>query len=375
MDATLLTILGLLVFATIIALVRVHRRDRCLKGFDDFHVTLAEQGGDLTWGRADIYSTGLEIQYRAPVTAREGHLERSFIFYKDQYGAMEALYRCPKGLPDEARTRREALIERTTNPGPIGRFGRLLRTWVSMIRDALVQAVGLFIGLAKTHAPGSAVLSSQEKSVTALSSEVIGHVGNAYDPLLEQHLFTQVVVEVTSNQMTRSYCGWLQNYTADFLLVLDAFANTSDTAPQPVRPYAPGTDALPQVTVTIDDGRLHVANESTRVYYVSRVTAAAAADDPAESAHPIDAVLPPGFKADMQLPPRLETEPVHVWLGTTDRVDMVVPRRHALVRHAAEGSSDAYATAAEAADAAARTSPDDSPDLHDGDRRADATAD
>jgi len=367
-DTTILTILGLLVFATIIALVRVHRRDRCLKGVDDFHVTLAEQGGDLTWGRADIYSTGLEIQYQRPVTAREGHLERSFIFYKDQYGAMEAMYRCPKGLDDEARTRREALIERTANPGPIGRFGRLLRTWISMIRDALVQAVSLFVGLAKTHAPGAAVLSSQEKNVTALSSEVIGHVGNAYDPLLEQHLFTQVVVEVRSNHTTRNYCGWLQNYTADFLLVLDAFANTSETAPQPVRPYAPGTEALPQVTVTIENGQLHVANESTRVYYVSRVTADA--DDTAE--HPIDAVLPPGFEADMQLPPRLETEPVHVWLGTTDRIDMVVPRRHALVRHAAKGSSDAYA-AAGAADEAARTGADGSDPGHS--RATEATAD
>lgn len=346
-DATLLTILSLLVVATIIALVRVHRRDRCLKGLDDFHVTLAEQGGDLTWGQADIYSTGLEIRYRTPVTAREGHLERSFLFYKEQYNAMEALYRCPKGLSDEARTRREALIERTANPGPLGRFGRLLRTWISMIRDALVQAVGLFIGMAKTHAPGSAVLGSQEKNVTALSSEVIGHVGNAFDPLLERHLFRQVVVEVTSSDTTRSYCGWLQNYTADFLLVLDAFANTNDTPSQPVHPYAPNTDALPNVTVTVSDGCLRVRNDGTRVYYVSRVTADADGDpDPDEMAHPIDAVLPPRFEANMQLPERLATAPIRVWIGTTDRVDIVVPRRHALVRHAADGSSDAYASAA-----------------------------
>lgn len=355
-DATLLTILSLLVVATIIALVRVHRRDRCLKGLDDFHITLAEQGGDLTWGRADMYSTGLEVHYRTPVTAREGHLERSFLFYKDQYSAMEALYRCPKGLSEEARSRREDLIERTANPGPVGRFG-LLRTWISMIRDALVQAVGLFIGLAKTHAPGSAVIGSQEKNVTALSSEVIGHVGNAFDPLLERHLFTQVVVEVTSNDTTRSYCGWLQNYTADFLLVLDAFANTSDTPPQPVRPYAPGTYALPGVSVTMsDDGRLHVRNDSTRVYYVARVTPATDDDPDPDAAHPIDAVLPPAFEADVQLPEPLASAPVHVWVGTTDRVDMVVPRRHALVRHAADGSSDAYAATSNSASAPAATS-------------------
>lgn len=369
-DSTLVTILALLVFATIIAIVRARRRDRCLKGLADFHVTLSEQDGDLTWGRADVYSTGLEIVYAEPVVAPEGHLERSFIFYKDQYGAMEAVYRCPKGLSDAERERRDTLIARTAHPSLFRRFFRAIRTWTSMVRDALVQSVGLFVGLAKTRAPGSAVLGSQEKNVTALSSEIIGHVGNAYDPLLEHHLFTQVVVEVTSDATTRSYCGWLKNYTSEFITLLDAYANASDYQPQPVRPIEPG-DAGDGLSVTARDGRVTMRNDGVALYYVATVegevpasdtgtengtarTDEALSDEPlSDEAHSdeppaerrsraVHAVLPPGHELDVQLWPGTDETSVRVTAGTAERVDMVVPRRHALVRHAAGGSDETY---------------------------------
>lgn len=347
MDSTLVTILALLVFATVIAIVRARRRDRCLKGLSDFHVTLSEQDGDLTWGRADVYSTGLEIVYAEPVVAPEGHLERSFIFYKDQYGAMEAVYRCPQGLSGPEQERRDALIARTARPSLFRRFFRVIRTWTSMVRDTLVQSVGLFVGLAKTRAPGSAVLGSQEKNVTALSSEIIGHVGNAYDPLLEQHLFTQVVVEVTSDDTTRSYCGWLKNYTSEFITLLDAYANASDYRAHPVRPIEPG-DVGDGLSVAVRDGEVTMRNDGAALYYVAAVEGEvrAGAEDTVSGSErrtrAVHAVLPPGHRLDVQLWPGTDEASVRVTAGTAERVDMVVPRRHALVRHAAGGSDETY---------------------------------
>lgn len=335
MDTTLLTILVLLALATGLAILRARRRDRCLRALDDFHVTLAEQGGDLVWGRAQVYATGLEIEYPKPVLARGGHLERSFLFYKDQFGTMTALYRCPDGLSDAARARRTAMIERTAHPGPWRRALRWLRNWMGMVRDALVQATGLIIGVAKARAPGSAVFSSQEQHMKALSGEIIGHTGNAFDPLLEQHLFTQVVVEVTTDETTRSYCGWLKDYTSAFIEVLDAYANTSDTAPRPVRPYAPGRTAFPDVDIAVDDGSLCVINRRAEMLYVRQITAN-------DWTHPVDAVLPPGGRVDVTLPPAADPAAARAWVGTADRVDMVVPRRHALIRHAAGGSEASY---------------------------------
>lgn len=110
MDTTLFTILLLLALATALALIRSRRRDRCLRSLQDFHVTLAEQGRDLTWGRMQVYATGLEIEYPQAVVARGGHLERSFIFYNDQFDAMTALYRCPQGLSEEEQERRSSSL-------------------------------------------------------------------------------------------------------------------------------------------------------------------------------------------------------------------------------------------------------------------------
>lgn len=330
-DGTLLTILALLVFATVLALIQARRRDRCLKSLDGFHVTLAEKDGDLTWGRVEPYASGLEITYAAPVAARAGHVERSFLFYKDQYETMDALYRYPEGLSEEEKKRRAEIIHRTAHPGFGRRLWRKVRNWVSMVRDALVQSAGMLIGMTKTKMPGAAVLSGQEQQLKSLSGEVIGHAGNAFDPLLEKHLFRQVVLEVTLDGQTRSYCGWLKDYTSQFIEVVDAFANGAE-APLPLKGYAPAeADALEGVTLGVEAGRLRVENATGDVLSLQRLTAG-------DWGRPIGCVVPPGYTADLALPPGTAPEAVRVEIGSVERFDLVVPRAHAIVRHAADGS-------------------------------------
>lgn len=330
MDATLLTILLLLVAATVLALVQARRRDACLKSFDGYYVSLAEQGGDLTWGTVRIFSTGLEIRYAAPVRTRKGHVERSFIFYKDQYEAMDALYRYPEGLDEAAQAARRRVIEQTVWPSLSRRIRRRIRNWISMVRDALLQAVSLVVGAAKTRAPGTAVLSSQEAQIKSLSSEIIGHAGNAYDPLLEQHLFSQVVVELTREGQATSYCGWLKEYTSGFVEVVDAYANDA-RYDLPLRPFALD-DALPDgVEMRVEAQRLYVRNAGAAVLHVHEVAAA-------DWRRPVGCVLPPGYTADLTLPAEVDPASMQVMLGSVERFDLVVPRARALIRHAADGS-------------------------------------
>ncbi len=339
MDGTLLTIVLLLFFATVLALIQARRRDRCLKGFEHFHITLSEKDGDLTWGRVEVYTSGLEITYDEPVVAREGHLERSFIFYKDQYDTMDALYRYPGGLSEEEKARRKAIIERTARPGFFRKLGRKLRNWISMVRDALLQAISMVIGAAKTAKPGATVLSSHEQQLKAISGEVIGHAGNAFDPLLEKHLFRQVVLEVTLGEETRSYCGWLRDYTSQFIEVVDAYANPAEVR-MPPQVCTPGDGALPNVSIRVADRRVYVENESNHVLNVRSIEG-----NGFERA--IGCVLPPGYTADWTLPPGADEERVCVQMGAVERVDMVVPRAHAIVRHAADGSEKRSAPSAE----------------------------
>ena len=326
MDPTLVTILLLLLLATVIAVVQSRHRDKCLKDFDRFHVTLAEKGGDLSWGQTSIYPSGLEVHYQEPILAPEGHEERSFLFYKDQYAAIEALYRYTESLSSKEKERRRTHIEQTVHPTPLRRLRRRLRNWINMVRDALVQSSALLIGAAKTRAPGSAVLSTQEQQLKSLSNEIIGHAGNAFDPLLEDHLFQEVVLEVTHDGRTRSYSGWLKDYTSQFIEIVDARVNSSE--PAPVKPYAIGEAPIEGLSIRMQNGQLHISNTGERMLYIDRLTAG-------PWMRHMGAILPPTYTANLPLPKDVDTEQLRMHIGTAGRVDLVVPRTHAIVRHAA----------------------------------------
>ncbi|NNF58612.1 MAG: hypothetical protein HKN04_10250, partial [Rhodothermaceae bacterium] len=209
MDPTLIAILLVLAVATVVGVLQARRRDKCLRHFDGYRVTLGEAGGDLTWGDLDAYATGLEVRYVAPVHTDQGHLEQSFLIYKDQYPSIHAIYRYPLGLPPDQRARRAEDLRHTVHPSVWRRMARTLRNWLSMVRDSVLQALSLVIGMAKSRSPGGAVIAGQEDSLRSLSNEIIGYTGNAFDPLLERHLSQRVVVEVGRDGVRRSYCGWL----------------------------------------------------------------------------------------------------------------------------------------------------------------------
>ena len=331
LDPTLLTILALLALATLVAIVQARRRDPCLKSFEHDPVTVAEEGGELSWGTARLYTTGLELRYAAPVEAPGGHVEQSFVLYKDdvlykdEYAKIEALYRVPEALTPEAQAARQREIVRTARPGVLRRFARRLRNGVALLRDALVQAAGVVIGLAKARRPG---VAAHEGGLQKLTSEIVGYAGTAYDPLLEAHLFRQVAVEVTRGGGTRVYCGWLKNYSTEFLEIVDAFANSIGT---PDAQRACEAHSLPEgVSATVAGGKLRLQNQSRVLHYVSHAEAAGQRFDFA-------CVLPPATAADLTVP-LADGANVQVTMGPVGRIDLVVPRARALVRHAADGS-------------------------------------
>jgi hypothetical protein len=328
MDPTLVIILLLLALATVIAFMQSRRRDKCLRHFDGYHVTLAEKDGSLAWGGTRVYPTGLEVTFATPVPAPAGHNEHSYIFYKEQYAAMDGLYRYASGLPEAQQRRRADIIRQTVDPPLFRRISRKIRNWLGMIRDAMVQAVSVLIGAAKMRAPSSAVLSSQEQGIRALSSELIGHAGNVYDPLLESHLYKQVVVEVTRAGAKRSFCGWLADYSGEFVEVLDAVVNSGEF--HRLKPYGPGENGIPGMEITYDGTRLAIVNNSEQMLFMTQVRID-------EMTRIMDVVLPIGFRASLRHEAGEDAD-VQVWLKTARRIDMVVPRSHALVRHAASGA-------------------------------------
>ena len=326
MDPTLLTILLILAFGTGASILQARRRDRCLRHIDGYRATLSEAGGDLVWGDLDVQATGIEVHYVAPVHTDEGHLERSFLIYKDQYPTLEAIYRYPLALTEAQQERRAEDLRQTANPSIFRRSVRTIRNWLSMVRDAVMQALSVGIGMAKTRTPGAAVLASQEQGLKSLSNEIIGYTGNAFDPLLERHLFERVVVEVTHEGRKRSYCGWLKDYSSSFIEILDAIVNEQEALD--VAPYRPGDEPVLGTTIRASGSVFAVENAGAPMLFVRELRWG-------DWRRKIDAVVPSGYLADVTVPPHVPADEVEVWLGTVQRVDMVLPRTHALVRHAA----------------------------------------
>lgn len=326
MDPTLLTILLVLAVGTGVSILQARRRDRCLRHLDGYRATLAETDGDLVWGDLKVYATGIEVRYVAPVHTGEGHLERSFLLYRDQYASLGAIYRYSRALTEEQRKRRADDLRRTIAPSLWRRTGRTIGNWLSMARDAVTQSVSVVIGMAKARAPGASVLASQEQGLKTLSGELIGYTGNAYDPLLERHLFERVVVEVTRDGRRTSYCGWLKDYSTGFLEILDAIVPDHDALD--LAPYRPGAEPIPGVSLRAELGEITVENRGAPMLYVRELRHGG-------WSRRMDAVVPPGTTADVRVPPHIPADEVEVWLSTVQRVDMVLPRTHAIVRHAA----------------------------------------
>lgn len=358
MDPTLLTILLILGVGTGVSILQARRRDRCLRHLDGYRATLAEADGDLVWGDLRVYATGIEVRYVEPVHTGAGHLERSFLLYSDQYASLDAIYRYPRALTEEQRRRRADDLRRTVEPSLLRRVGRTLGNWLSMVRDAVTQALSVVIGMAKARAPGAAVLATQEHGLKSLSGELIGYTGNAYDPLLERHLFERVVVEITRGGQRTSFCGWLKDYSTGFLEVLDAIAPEHE--PRELAPHRVGTEPIPGVALRAERGEIVVENRGAPMLYVRELRCGG-------WSRRMDAVVPAGTTADVRVPPSIPTDEVEVWLGTVQRVDVVLPRSHAVVRHAAvltpEPSRPERLAADEASQTVAAVAPDADPSV------------
>ena len=99
-DLSLIITIGVIFFLSLTAAyLRSRTRDRCLKSWEGFHVTLERTNGKLVWGELHVASTGMELVY-ADSVQDERHLESSYLLYASEYGEIQALYRYVEQLSD-----------------------------------------------------------------------------------------------------------------------------------------------------------------------------------------------------------------------------------------------------------------------------------
>ena len=350
-----LTLLFIFLTAIVTTVVTKWARDKCVRLFHGFHVTLERTRGQTIWGQIKIFATGVEITYDHPFVDARGRKKTSYMLYgADFEQQLLGLFRYHHELSDAQKQRRDEQIRATFNPGPLKRMWRRVRNFVNTLRDAFNAAIGAVVSQYQRANPASAVLATQGTHVTQIGQTLLGKfAGNAYEPLLEQYIGRPVIVDVVDplnpNNAIVEYTGYLVDYTAQFLAVFNvehgahqtielALPDVEQGPPLPPLPNPPPPGApLPPLPpadlsahdlhVRVDGLRLKVQNTRHEPVVVRRLERDGY--EPVEFGN----VIPP--MATFDLPAR-DARGGKLIIDAVRMLDLVAPRKFATIRHGGE---------------------------------------
>ncbi len=346
----------LLIFLTAIVTTIVTKwsRDKCLKRLHGYHVTLENNRGMVDWGRLKTLSSGIELTYDHPYIDTKGRKKTSYMLYQPEVEQQVlTIFRYHDELDEEGRSRRLQQVQTTFNPNLPRRFWRGVRNFVNTLRDAFNAAISAVVGQYQRMNPAASVLASSSGSVTQIGQTLLGKFANAYEPLLEQYIGQPVIVEVADplnpNNKTIEYSGYLADYSQQFLAIFNVDHTTDrwiefvlpdvqhgkPMAPlPPPPPLGAPPPVLPEpdqyendVALRIDGPRFKLQNTCKNPMVVRRLERSGF--EPLE----IGVVLPPN--GILSLPAR-DAHGGKLCIEIIHLLDVVAPRKYAVVRHAGE---------------------------------------
>jgi hypothetical protein len=343
------------VTAIVTAVVTKWARDKCLKFFHGYHVTIERNRGQTIWGSCKVFSAGIEVVYDHPFVDARGRKKTSYMIYQNELDQQVlSILRYHDELTPQAQKRRLKQVHRTFNPGPFKRLWRGIRNFVNTLRDAFNAAIGAAIGQAQRMNPSSAMISSQAGQVQQLGQTLLGRfAGNAYEPLLEQYIGHPVILEVVDpinpNHGSVEYTGYLADYTQQFVAIMNVDHTTGqevsvalpDVASGERLPPLPGPPppGAPQIVlpppaksehgldVRLDGLRMKITNARHEPAVVRRLDRSGF--EPVE----IGMVIPSGGTLDL---PARDARGGTIVVEFIKCLDVVAPRRSAIIRHAGE---------------------------------------
>ena len=350
--ATLFYITLLIIFLTAIITTVVAKwsRDKCLKFFRGYRITMERYRGATLWGRLKVFSSGVEVVYDHPYIDPHGRRKTSYLFYQVELEQQVlSMFRYHAQLPPEQQKQRENQVHATFNPRLFRRMYRGLRNFVNTLRDAFNAAIGAAVSQYQRANP---ILSTQGATVTNLGQTLLGKFANAYEPLLEQYIGQPVILEVADplnpNNAVQEYTGYLADYTQQFIAVFNVEhgevetisltlpdVEKGDALPPLPPPPAPGAPApmLPiplvkenGVEVRMDGARMKIQNARSELLAVVRL-------EKEGSEQALGMILPP--MGILNLPAR-DARGGKLVCSVLRAVDIVAPRKFATVRHAGE---------------------------------------
>lgn len=322
-DWSFILTLAVILLATLVgSYLRSSRKDRCLMDFNRFHVTVERKNNRVIWGTMKLFPTGFDLTYRADVQD-ERHIETSYVFYRDEYQDIQAIYRYARELGEDAQRRRARDIDRAFHPTVFRRFRRAFRNFMSTATDSLNEALGMVIGRARKPA-ARLMTDTSETYIKNIGKDIIGYVGTSYDPLLEHYVGTRVVLELVEDDEVHEHVGVLKEYSAEFLEVLDVYF----PLPQSIKLAGEAQRQLDdKVVLTLEGRQLRVRNTAQHPLLVESVKV---------NNKPLDISAIVGGDEEITMHLSEDASEVIVNLRVASRLDMIVPRGHALIRHRAE---------------------------------------
>lgn len=321
---SLLATIGLVFLVTLLgAYLRARVKDRCLKDFAGFHVTIERANGKLIWGTLRLEATGLELIY-TDTLQDEKHIESSYILYASEYQDIQTVYRYVDRLSDKEKRRRTISIRRSFHPNPLRRLGRSARNFLGAATDSLQEVIALLLGQFQ-KAGRRYLVERTDATLSKLGSKYIGEMSRQADPLLERHIGQKVVFEIVEGDEVHEHVGVFKEYSGQFLEFLDI--------------RYPQAQILP---VHLEES---LETERVRLSYTNGIIKAEnLQDDPLlleclcwdDREQPLNVVVDGGEAVELYLPEKVERPELH--LRSARELDMIVPRTRCVVRHRAESA-------------------------------------
>ncbi|MBL9169720.1 MAG: hypothetical protein JNN07_18410 [Verrucomicrobiales bacterium] len=219
--------IALIFFVTLFgALARRLKRDRCLLLFHSHHVTLFCEGKQPVHGDLHVTSKGVELVFNPLLGKNTGRWRRSMMIYDQELSGCAMFSRIEHGLTDAEKRDRRQQTTRLVNPPLLQRTGRQFTNFVNIVRDAIIQSVGLFLGRMGNRPGGIGTLAREQSSkLTEFGGNVLGLFNNAYEPLLERHLGQLVILTVRTREKPEpvevEFYGYLADYNERFIALLN----------------------------------------------------------------------------------------------------------------------------------------------------------
>ena len=321
-DVLVLTILLIFVSAIVGAVIARRRKDRCLRLFDDYHVTLGTIDGKVIWGDLRVFAPGLELVYDAPYRTPLGLIKTSYLLYEPESAHILAFTRYVGDLTDAERVERERQVTTRFRPGPLRRAARGLRNLFATVSDAFGQALNAIIGQVSKTGPKAVV--GQKSGMEQVGKTLLGAVGNAYEPMLERHIGKPIVLELASpsdpDTKNTELIGYLAEYSDKYLAVFNIAQPIVETIELNLSEAVERDD----LKVEVNENNLTVTNSDD----VPLVVDALSSDSGEE--RELGIVLTHSSKAKLVRIPGVLT----LRLLRVQRVDIICPRSQAVVRFA-----------------------------------------